>query len=184
MVTIFEPDLNKSVKVQGVPTLKSQRQCPVCQAKSSLILFGSRASSLSSVAIHQSFSSPINDDKKLIAFSDSVQDAAHRAGFFAARTWHNNVRMALSKAIHSRDDLIPLNEFYTYLPKYWLDEKLNSSALQPLNYITQFIAPNMESNEDFLNLLKDGVIDNPGNLVNKINICIYIIFNLKYIINI
>jgi DEAD/DEAH box helicase domain-containing protein len=43
-----------------------------------------------------------NDDKKLIAFSDSVQDAAHRAGFFGARTWLNNVRTAWA---HVMDEL-------------------------------------------------------------------------------
>ena len=59
LVTVFEADLNQSVKRGGIPVIESQRLCPVCQAKSSLILFGSRASSLSSVAIHQLFSNQI-----------------------------------------------------------------------------------------------------------------------------
>ena len=49
--------------------------------------------------VEQSWASGFNDDKKLIAFSDSVQDAAHRAGFFGARTYANTVRTALAKAI-------------------------------------------------------------------------------------
>ena len=32
------------------------------------------------------FASKFNDDKKALAFSDNVQDAAHRAGFFNSRT--------------------------------------------------------------------------------------------------
>ena len=169
LVTVYQPDLNKSVQKDGVPTLVSQRMCPVCQAKNSLLLFGSRASSLSSVAIHQSYASRVNDDKKLIAFSDSVQDAAHRAGFFAARTWYNNVRMAVSKAIHSSNAVVPLNELYDYLPAYWLDPSINVAALDPLNYITQFIAPNMEPLEDYRNLKQNGSLANPEYLIGQIN---------------
>ena len=35
-----------------------------------------------SASISQMFASKFNDDKKTLAFSDNVQDAAHRAGFF------------------------------------------------------------------------------------------------------
>jgi DEAD/DEAH box helicase domain-containing protein len=52
--------------------------------------------------VDASWASVFNDDKKLIAFSDSVQDAAHRAGFFGARTWQNGVRTAWA---HLLDEL-------------------------------------------------------------------------------
>jgi DEAD/DEAH box helicase domain-containing protein len=156
LVRVFQPDLNKSVKRKGVPTLESQRKCPVCQANNSLILFGARAASLSSVAIHQLYANPINDDKKLIAFSDSVQDAAHRAGFFAARTWQNNVRMAIAQALHARQGRIALRDLYRYVPDYWLNDQANPQRLSPLNYITQFIAPNMQAYEDYITLKDTG----------------------------
>ncbi|MDK1119520.1 MAG: DUF1998 domain-containing protein, partial [Anaerolineae bacterium] len=173
LVAVFEPDLNKRVTRGGVPTLESQRLCPVCQANSSLLLFGARAASLSSVAIHQLFSNPINNDKKLIAFSDSVQDAAHRAGFFAARTWQNNIRMALAKTIvqyiESTGKDIGLDDLYTVLPNYWLEDKGNVDRLEPLNYITQFIAPNMQTHRDYLALKENNEIANPDNLIDQIN---------------
>lgn len=172
LVTVFEPDLNKSVRRGGIPTFESQRMCPVCQANSSLILFGARAASLSSVAIHQMFANKINDDKKLIAFSDSVQDAAHRAGFFAARTWHNNIRMALSKAVtyycNNKDTDIPLSELFDYLPYYWLNEQANIERMTELNFIAQFIPPNMQTHEDYLSLKENGKLDNPGRLISQI----------------
>jgi len=173
LVTVFDADLNKSVRRGGIPTLESQRLCPVCQANSSLILFGARAASLSSVAIHQMFANRTNDDKKLIAFSDSVQDAAHRAGFFAARTWQNNIRMALSKAVNyycvSQNKNISLTELFDYLPYYWMKETANNEQLTELNYITQFIPPNMQSHEDYLALKENGKLDNPGRLISQIN---------------
>jgi DEAD/DEAH box helicase domain-containing protein len=173
LVNVFEPDLNKSVRRGGIPTLESQRMCPVCQANSSLILFGARAASLSSVAIHQMFANKINDDKKLIAFSDSVQDAAHRAGFFATRTWQNNIRMALAKAANhfcsSQNRSVSLGELFEYLPQYWLKDKSNSEILTEINYITQFIPPNMQTHEDYIGLKENGSIENPGRLIGQIN---------------
>jgi DEAD/DEAH box helicase domain-containing protein len=173
LVCVFEPDLNKSVRRGGIPTFESQRMCPVCQASSSLILFGARAASLSAVAIHQLFANPINDDKKLIAFSDSVQDAAHRAGFFAARTWQNNIRMALAKAVtHSCAETgsdIRLQDLFDYLPEFWLEDESNPERLTPSNYITQFIAPNRQTDEDYIALKESGSLDNPDRLIDQIN---------------
>ena len=169
LVRVFQPDLNKSVKRGGIPTLESQRKCPVCQANNSLILFGARAASLSAVAIHQLYANQINDDKKLIAFSDSVQDAAHRAGFFAARTWKNNVRMAIAKAVHAGPTKVALEKLYSFVPDYWLNDTSNPQRFVPVNYITQFIAPNMQAYEDYLTLKKKGELRNPDNLLDQVN---------------
>ena len=66
--------------------------CPTCGARDRQLLVGARNATLGSQVVEQSWASGFNDDKKLIAFSDSVQDAAHRAGFFGARTYANTVR--------------------------------------------------------------------------------------------
>ena len=100
LVRVFVPDNCKEKKRRdGNTYLASERNCPCCQTKNSMLVFGSRAASLASIAIYHSFATPYNDDKKLLAFSDSVQDAAHRAGFFSARTWQNNIRMAMTQAL-------------------------------------------------------------------------------------
>ncbi|MCK5250476.1 MAG: hypothetical protein KAJ98_10960, partial [Spirochaetaceae bacterium] len=49
--------------------------CPWCSSYNSLTIIGSQAASINAVALSQLFASPYNDDKKAIAFSDSVQDA-------------------------------------------------------------------------------------------------------------
>ncbi|MGU0162012.1 hypothetical protein ACVXHB_30285 [Escherichia coli] len=41
--------------------------------------------------VHQLYGSQFNEHKKLITFSDSVQDAAHRASFYC-RTWPLMIR--------------------------------------------------------------------------------------------
>jgi len=90
--------------VQDVPTTYCDTACPACGERGDLLLLGARNATLGSQVVEASWASVFNDDKKLIAFSDAVQDAAHRAGFFGARTWLTNVRTALAQAI---DELAP-----------------------------------------------------------------------------
>ena len=82
--------------------------CPYCNSTAGLTIVGSRSASLSSVALSQIFGSPYNDDKKAMAFSDSVQDASHRAGFFSARTYPIAVRTALQEIIDQQKEPISL----------------------------------------------------------------------------
>jgi DEAD/DEAH box helicase domain-containing protein len=83
----------------GIAHVWHDPTCPACSSKFRQILLGARNTTLGAVTIEQSWASPFNDDKKLIAFSDSVQDAAHRAGFFTARTYLNTVRTGLAQVI-------------------------------------------------------------------------------------
>jgi DEAD/DEAH box helicase domain-containing protein len=83
----------------GGRTRKFLGQCPQCGADNSISLLGSRSATLSSVAISLVFNSQYNQDKKLLAFTDSVQDASHRAGFFAARTYRFHLRTQLQKLL-------------------------------------------------------------------------------------
>ena len=100
---------------------------------------GSRAASLASVSIAELFGSAFNDDHKLIAFSDSVQDAAHRAGFFGARTYSQVLRHAMAGFIRERGQGLTLTKVAEEFPKYWLQKKGN-----PASFVGTFIAPNME----------------------------------------
>lgn len=158
LVRVFEPILNKVVREGGENKKKSQRLCPVCQSTNSLLLFGSQAASLSAVAVHQMYASHINDDKKLIAFSDSVQDAAHRAGFFAARTWKNNVRMAIAKVVNyhntETNNPIPLGALFDYLPRFWTEDVANPEQMTLERFFTEFIPPNMQADSAFIAMKK------------------------------
>ncbi|MDO5103464.1 MAG: DEAD/DEAH box helicase [Lautropia sp.] len=101
----------------------SHRDCPFCKGRNSLSIMGSRAASLSAVMLAQLFASPFNPDKKLIAFSDSVQDAAHRAGFLAARTWQLNLRPAIAQVIDAVEEagsLLGMDQLADAFEKHWL----------------------------------------------------------------
>jgi len=99
---------------------KSLARCPDCGGDHCLSMLGSRAPSLLSVAISDIFTSPYNADKKLLAFTDSVQDASHRAGFFGARTYRFNVRTAMQGLLQPEQPTVPLTEYAERMFEYWL----------------------------------------------------------------
>ncbi len=76
-------------------------ECPSCGGVEGIRFLGSRVASLASVSISQLFGSELVDDgeRKLLAFTDSVQDAAHRAAFFNGRTHRFNQRIAITSVV-------------------------------------------------------------------------------------
>ena len=72
------------------------------------------------MVISHLYQSPFNRDKKLLAFTDSVQDASHRAGFFGARTYRFNLRTAIQAVLEAEPTgVIRLDEFTDRLLAYW-----------------------------------------------------------------
>ncbi len=131
------------------------RDCAFCGASDALIILGARASSLLSTALAQLFASRHNDDHKVIAFSDNVQDAAHRGSFFAARTWRNSLRAAAAQVI-AREDGISLAELPSRVVAWWGDADVNAEAFDEIRFITEFLAPDRLWLKDFEALRRDG----------------------------
>jgi DEAD/DEAH box helicase domain-containing protein len=120
--------------------IESTHDCPMCHTPDILTVLGSRTASLASVLISQLYASGFNDDKKLLTFSDSVQDAAHRAGFFGSRTYRFNFRSALQQCVRAADlteQPLTLSELPEAFQHYWSDRQ------DDLTYIATFLAPNM-----------------------------------------
>ena len=88
-----------------------RQQCPSCGTRDAVRFLGSRVTTLASVGITQMFGSEhvADDERKLLAFTDSVQDASHRAAFFSGRTHRFNLRATLSAALQS-ESRVPLPE--------------------------------------------------------------------------
>ncbi|PRP90631.1 putative ATP-dependent helicase Lhr [Enhygromyxa salina] len=95
------------------------RRCPVCGSDDALSIIGSRAASLSSVAISNLYLSPYNNDPKLLAFTDSVQDASHRASFFAGRTFRFVMRTAMQAVLEASDEDLSMDGFVDRMLDYW-----------------------------------------------------------------
>jgi replicative superfamily II helicase len=72
-------------------------RCPACEADEGIRFLGAGLASLASVAITELFTGgELTDPKKTLLFNDSVQDAAHRAGFVASRSYSFSLRTLLA----------------------------------------------------------------------------------------
>lgn len=75
--------------------------CPSCAERDAIRFVGSRVATLLSVALSSLFGTTGLDDaeKKSLVFTDSVQDAAHRAGFVEARSHAITQRSTIESAL-------------------------------------------------------------------------------------
>ena len=145
------PDMTRRVeRKDGSAVTKASRDCPACAGANSLTILGSRAASLTSVILAQVFTSPFNDDKKLLAFSDSVQDASHRAGFFSARTFQFTFRAALQRVVEHASSPLGLEELTARFLEYW------ERHLTEATFIATFLPPDMDWLQDYEHLRKEG----------------------------
>ena len=150
----------------GPEVRNHQYVCPMCGSNRGLSLMGIRNTSEISVNLSHIFASPFNDDKKTLAFSDNVQDAAHKAGFFNARTWRFGLRTAIQKYVEDEGNGKTLKDFEEGIVKYW------QSKLSKEDYVSFFIAPNMTwqfAYEDMLAKREFGKHPKSQDLLNDIN---------------
>jgi len=117
---------------------KKSYECPFCGSRQGLSLIGLRTATAISVVVSQLYASGFNDDKKLLAFSDNVQDAAHRAGFFNSRAWRFSLRAAIQHFALAEGRNLPLEEFQERFVEYW-----HAHTKDDAEFVSLFIAPNM-----------------------------------------
>ena len=86
----------------STPTTPPARtHCPACQQRDGIRFLGSAIATQLSVALSTLFGSTNLDqaEKKTLVFTDSVQDAAHRAGFVQSRSHSLTLRSVLREAV-------------------------------------------------------------------------------------
>ncbi|MGW2317376.1 DEAD/DEAH box helicase [Streptomyces sp. NPDC001680] len=126
-----------------------QDRCPACGQSQGIRFLGAGVAPLTSVVVTQLFTGgelPAKDEqgrdrRRTLIFNDSVQDAAHRAGFVASRAWKFSLRSLLYEQLRDRTaqnpderaDGLPLNELIADLVVRAADdrEKLLSSVVPP-----------------------------------------------------
>ncbi len=151
----------------SVPDLINQKDgkswsritCASCGAVNTVSIVGAQAASLTSVAIGQLFGSRHNDDKKVLAFSDSVQDASHRAGYFQARTFSFNVRTSLLQHILQDEQNAALDVLAARYVQAARD------AYGDIDFVGTFIAPNLCWLADYAYLTQHGELPKGSDLV-------------------
>lgn len=148
----------------GAKFTKAHHDCPYCNGYKTLTIVGSQAASLAAVMVGQLFASRFNADKKLIAFSDSVQDAAHRAGFLAARTWRLNLRPALAQVIAQAGSRpLTLADLPAAFAGFW------RARLGDGHYVANFLPPQLQWLRDFETLMEEGQLPEGSNLGRELD---------------
>ena len=159
LLEVFRPKNRKTTK-DG--TQIGSNDCPFCGTRDGLRIVGSRAASLTSVLISQLYASTHNDDKRLLTFSDSVQDAAHRAGFFEARTYRFNLRGAIQKVVQGRAPT-PLSDLQEQVAAHYREQMPDEE------FVSTFIAPDMEWFQEYEAMQNQGRIPNGSSLVDDVS---------------
>lgn len=144
LLRVWLPNMLKDVRNRQQQKLECHHDCPECGARESLAVVGYQAATLISTLAGRLFATPYNNDFKLIAFSDSVQDAAHRAGFLGANTWRQVVRQAMAGWLRQQPLGLSLREMADLLPNDWRRQMADDAR-----YCGLFIAPNMAGDADY-----------------------------------
>jgi DEAD/DEAH box helicase domain-containing protein len=169
MIEVFRVTATRSSNGRnGTTSTWHDPTCPACGSRSSILL-GARNTTLGSVVIEQTWSSPYNDDKKLIAFSDAVQDAAHRAGFFTARTYLNTVRTGLSRVIDQvATPVCGWNDFLVASRELW-SQAGSPMEMDRQKFVSEFIGPNMQWQKDWAeHLQQEGQLPKNSRLPERV----------------
>jgi DEAD/DEAH box helicase domain-containing protein len=146
----FRVNISRETRREKSGKVVGQVRCPHCEARGTLMFIGSRAATVSSVAIDEMFGSVLNSDPKLLAFTDSVQDASHRAGFFSARTYHFTFRTALQRIIDDAGAAgVPLIDVGDRLLEYW-SVMVPGRPGGPLEALATLIPPDLHEYDPYL----------------------------------
>ena len=144
MVDVMIPN---PIKTSGTKNHK-QYVCPCCGSRRGLSLMGLRSATEISASLSQMFASKFNDDKKTLAFSDNVQDAAHRAGFFNSRTWRFGLRTAIQKYCTEKGSGQNIADFQNGFIEYWHEHMTDEQ------FVSFFIAPNLTWKQAYEDMIR------------------------------
>jgi DEAD/DEAH box helicase domain-containing protein len=172
MIPIWEISETRQSQNGNLTSVWHLQRCPACGVKDRLILLGARTATLGAQTVEQSWSTPFNDDKKLISFSDSVQDAAHRAGFFGARTYSGIIRRSVFQSAkylqaENPQQNLSLSEFLQRIQVLWRDEA-SPLAMSREKFVAQYIGPDMQWQDDWDLLQKRGSLPGNSDLLQRV----------------
>lgn len=157
----FRVAFNQNIEPQQNGSPRGVQACPCCGSRESLFIIGSRSATLSSVMVDELFGSTLNNDPKLLAFTDSVQDASHRAGFLSARTYNFTFRTALQRVIDNAGATgLALPEVGRRLLEWWGTPELGRTK-NIKEAIAALLPPDLHGYQDYLKYRNNPNLTNP-----------------------
>lgn len=158
------PKSEKGIAIQTFRKLEGNKMietCPCCNTRGSISIIGTKIPTLSSLAVSQTLATDldITDERgrKVLAFTNSVQDAAHQAGFIESRNYRFALRSAVQKVINELEKPVRLSELADTFIKYWKIHG-DEAGKEPLNgYLYRFFPKDYLGKLSPKNFLENGV---------------------------
>ena len=108
--------------------------CPACGERNAIRYLGTGPAALAAAAITQLFTGNELDaaqhERKTLMFNDSVQDAAHRAGFVASRSYTFSLRALLSSHLDESEP-VALNDLIATIVEQTTDPQTLAAVVPP-----------------------------------------------------
>lgn len=154
-LSLNEKEGKDNFKIHAVRKLnasKARHICPECNTENSMGIIGTRIATLSSITVSQILSSDLDPRgekfRKILAFTNSVQDAAHQAGFVEARNYRFTFRSSLQKVINAIPVETNLAELQEAFIKYWKVHSDESGSQNEQAYYYRFFPADYKSRVD------------------------------------
>lgn len=116
----------EGIRLQALRNLKENKIeeiCPCCNSSGTIAIIGTKIPTLSSIAVSQTLATDLDiaDEQncKVLAFTNSVQDAAHQAGFIESRNYRFTFRASLQKVINELNRPVSLELLADEFIYYW-----------------------------------------------------------------
>ncbi|WP_037801852.1 DEAD/DEAH box helicase [Streptomyces sp. NRRL F-5135] len=139
-------------------------RCPACGQSQGVSFLGAGVAPLASVVVTQLFTGGElprrdahgKDRRRTLMFNDSVQDAAHRAGFVASRAWkfslrslvHSELARLTAEKAEYRESGVPLNELIASMAA--------SAAVREAGLLASVVPPDLRDVDRVARLLSGG----------------------------
>ena len=134
---------------------KNEHVCPYCNTLNNLSVLGTRVATLSSITAGQILSSNLDlhteKDRKVLIFSNGVQDAAHHAGFIQSRNYRFSFRTAMQQVINRcllQNKDLTLAGLKDEFVNYWKKEADPSGNNPLLAYYNKFFPSDYQGKID------------------------------------
>jgi len=125
-MSLHEKESEHTIKINAVRKLKETKArhiCPECNTENAMGIIGTKVATLSSITVSQVLASDLDPRpekyRKILAFTNSVQDAAHQAGFVEARNYRFTFRASLQKIINQNQGPVTISILQSQFTEYW-----------------------------------------------------------------
>ncbi len=154
-LSLHEKEGKDTFKIHAVRKLnesKGRHICPECNTENTLGIIGTRIATLSSITVSQVLASDLDPRtekyRKILAFTNSVQDAAHQAGFVEARNYRFTFRASLQKVINSSNSALNITQLQDVFIDYWKNNSDETGGNNEQAYYYRFFPSDYKSKAD------------------------------------